>query len=241
MNNTKHICLWSSPRNLSTALMYAFAQRHDTTVLDEPLYAHYLRVTDASHPGKEEIMRSQEQDGAKVISQLLTTSYPTPVLFCKQMTHHLVQLDWSFLSQTINIIYIRNPMRIISSYAQVREQVTIDDIGIAAQWHLFQYLQQHGHSCIVLDSNELLKDPEGVLKTLCSCLEIPYNSAMLQWPAGAKKEDGIWAKYWYANVHQSTGFATQPTSTRPLPHHLQDLYNESRMYYDRLFPHSIKA
>jgi len=35
------INLWSSPRNVSTALMYSFAQRLDTTVVDEPLYAYY--------------------------------------------------------------------------------------------------------------------------------------------------------------------------------------------------------
>ena len=38
----KIICLWSSPRNISTALMYSFAQREDTEVVDEALYAHYL-------------------------------------------------------------------------------------------------------------------------------------------------------------------------------------------------------
>ena len=51
--NPKRICLWSGPRNVSTALMYAFAQRPDTAVVDEPLYAHYLRVSGADHPRQE--------------------------------------------------------------------------------------------------------------------------------------------------------------------------------------------
>ena len=42
--STLRIQLWSGPRNVSTALMYSFAQRPDTRVVDEPLYAHYLRV-----------------------------------------------------------------------------------------------------------------------------------------------------------------------------------------------------
>ena len=37
------IMLWSSPRNISTALMYSFAQREDTSVMDEPFYAYYLK------------------------------------------------------------------------------------------------------------------------------------------------------------------------------------------------------
>jgi len=225
--HTKRICLWSSPRNLSTALMYSFA--------------HYLRVTDADHPGKEEVLQSQEQDGAKVIAQIINGAYEKPVVFFKQMTHHLVDVDWSFLSTTLNIIYIRDPKQIISSYAQVRKEVTIEDIGIAAQWQLYQFLQKRGYSCIVLDSGELLKDTQKVLTKLCDALQIPFDAAMLHWQAGPKKEDGIWAKYWYANVHQSTGFEKQSTSNRSLPEHLQPLYGQSKEYYNLLYPHSIKA
>jgi hypothetical protein len=239
--NTKRICLWSSPRNLSTALMYSFAQRNDTIAVDEPLYAHYLRVTNADHPGKEEVLQSQEQDGTKVIEQILDIAYEKPVVFFKQMTHHLVELNTSFLSKTLNIIYIRDPKQIISSYAEVRQDVVMDDIGIAAQWELYQLLQNNQYSCIVLDSGEILKNPTKVLTELCKTLTIPFDTAMLHWEAGPKKEDGVWAKYWYTNVHQSTGFEKQPTSERALPHYLAPLYKESKRYYDLLYPHSIKA
>src|SRR3954466_9864075 len=230
--NTKRICLWSSPRNLSTALMYSFAQRADTIAMDEPLYAHYLRLTNADHPGKEEVLQSQEQDGAKVIAQIVDGEYEKPIVFFKQMTHHLLDVDTNFLSKTLNIIYIRDPRQIISSYAQVRKEVIMEDIGIAAQWQLYQTLQNNKYSCIVLDSSELLNNPRKVLNELCNALEIPFDSAMLHWPAGPKKEDGVWSKYWYANVHQSTGFEKQPTSNRPLPEYLVPLYKECKVYYD---------
>ena len=66
MDNSKHICLWSGPRNISTALMYAFAQREDTRVVDEPLYAHYLSSYPEAqkyHPGTDDILNSMENDG----------------------------------------------------------------------------------------------------------------------------------------------------------------------------------
>jgi len=239
--NNKRICLWSSPRNLSTALMYSFAQREDTIAVDEPLYAHYLRVTNADHPGKAEVLESQEQDGVTVIAQITDGEYEKPIVFFKQMTHHLVGVDTSFLSKTLNIIYIRDPKQIISSYAQVRKDVKMEDIGISGQWQLYQFLQNNNYPCIVLDSGEILKNPGKVLTKLCDSLEIPFDQAMLHWPAGPKEEDGVWAKYWYGNVHQSTGFERQPTSDRPLPEYLVPLYNESEVYYDLLFPHSIKA
>ena len=157
------------------------------------------------------------------------------------MTHHIVDIDTNFLNKTVNIIYIRDPKQIISSYAQVRKEVIMEDIGIAAQWQLYQTLQNNHFSCIVLDSGELLKNPERVLNKLCELVEIPFDSAMLHWPAGPKQEDGVWAKYWYDNVHQSTSFEKQPTSNRPLPEYLQTLYKESKVYYDLLLPYSIKA
>ncbi len=237
----KRICLWSSPRNISTALMYSFAQRNDTIVIDEPLYAHYLKITNSDHPGKEEILNAQENDGEKVISEIIAGNYNKPVAFFKQMTHHLININFDFLHQTKNIIFIRDPKQIIASYAQVRDNVTIQDIGIEMQWQLFNYLTKNKLHCIVLDSNEILKSPENVLEQLCDALEIIFDEAMLQWPQGEKTYDGVWAKYWYKNVHQSTGFQKQKTSERELPAYLEPLYETCKIYYDKLYPFSIKA
>jgi len=239
--NVTRICLWSSPRNISTAMMYSFAQRPDTITIDEPLYAHYLVVSGIEHPGQQEILQSQENDGNKVVKELMLGSFDKPVVFFKQMTHHLIALDESFLSEMKNIIFIRDPKQIISSYAQVRPNVTMQDIGIAKQWQLYNQLKENNQPCVVLDSNEILKAPEDVLKKLCVALDIPFYKEMLHWPAGPKKEDGVWAKYWYDNVHKSTGFEKQQTSSRPLPEYLEPLYNESKIYYDQLFEYSIKA
>ena len=237
----KRICLWSSPRNISTALMYSFAQRDDTIVVDEPLYAHYLKTTNNDHPGKEEILNAQFNDADKVIKEIILGDYNKPMVFLKQMTHHLININLDFLSLTENIIFIRDPKQIIASYTQVRDDVTMQDIGIEMQWQLFNHLTKNKLSCIVLDSNEILKSPANVLQQLCKALQISFTEKMLHWPAGEKPYDGIWAKYWYENVHRSTGFEKQKTSERNLPEHLQSLYEESKIFYEQLYPYSIKA
>lgn len=56
--------LLSGPRNVSTALMYSFAQRADCSVVDEPLYGHYLRLTRAPQPHRDELLNQLETDGA---------------------------------------------------------------------------------------------------------------------------------------------------------------------------------
>ena len=235
------ICLWSSPRNISTAMMYSFAQRPDTIVFDEPLYAHYLRVTGSDHPGKEEVLQSQEQDGNKVVQQIILGEQKKPVAFFKQMTHHLIALNEDFLCKVSNIIFIRDPKQIISSYAEVRPNVTMQDIGIEKQLQLYHQLKANKVEPIVLDSNEILKAPEKVLENLCDALHIPFYKQMLHWQAGPRPEDGVWAKHWYSNVHKTTGFEKQATSERPLPSYLESLYNESKKYYDELYQYSLKA
>ena len=81
----KKICLWSCPRNISTALMYSFRSRPDSIVFDEPLYAHYLNVSNVNHPGKEEVLESQEVNGNKVIKDVILKEY-TNHSFFKLMT-----------------------------------------------------------------------------------------------------------------------------------------------------------
>ena len=112
---TQKICLWSSPRNISTAMMYSFRSRPDTIVFDEPLYAHYLLKSGIDHPGKNEIVASQENDGEKVVNEIILKEYDKPVSFFKQMTHHLLDLDESFLSEVSNNMFIRDPKQLISS------------------------------------------------------------------------------------------------------------------------------
>jgi hypothetical protein len=241
MHTVKRINLWSSPRNISTAMMYSFAQRDDAIVFDEPLYAHYLRSTGIHHPGKEEILKAQENDGEKVIEEVILADHHKPVSFFKQMTHHLENISLDFLSQTENVLFIRNPKQIIASYAHVRNDVTMQDIGIKKQWWLFNYLTEKNLLCIVLDSNEILKSPQNTLQQLCNALQISFTEKMLHWPAGLKSYDGVWAKYWYDNVHKSTGFEKQKTSERQLPAYLEALYEESKIYYEHLYPYSIKA
>ena len=221
--------------------MYSFAQREDTQVIDEPLYANYLKRTDIDHPGKEEIIQSMETDLAKIIDQVFQGKYSTPLLFIKNMSQHFYGIDSDFIEELDNIIYIRNPKQIIASFAKIIENPTTQDVGIKKQFELFHDLQKQGKAPIILDSGELLNDPEKILQILCDRLDIAFQHDMLSWEPGPRPEDGIWAKYWYNNVHQSTGFAKQKTSDRPLPKHLEPLYEESIEYYWHLYNLAVKA
>lgn len=235
----KIICLWSCPRNVSTALMYSFAQREDTCVFDEPLYAHYLKVSGAKHPGREEVLSTLEDDGNKVVQQVILQK-SNKLLFHKLMTHFLIGIDTKFLSDVLNILFIRNPKDIINSYNKVIPNPSMQDIGIKQQYELYLDLDKRDETPIVLDSKYLLQNPKLLLKKICVLLEISFDEKMLKWNKGGRIEDGIWAKYWYKNIHNSTGFLPYTTRKITLTESNARLAKECWPYYKFLTTKSIK-
>ena len=237
------ICLWSGPRNISTALMYSFAQRSDTVVYDEPLYAHYLSKTPARdyHPGAEEVIATMENDGEKVVSDLILGNLPKPVAFFKHMTHHLFDLKLDFLSETVNVLLTRDPVDMLPSYAEQIEKPLLQDVGYKAHTELLNRLQSIGQNPPILDSKQILLNPRKVLGELCDRIEIPFQESMLSWEAGPRPEDGCWAPYWYESVHKSTGFGRYVPKTNPFPASLEPLLEECKPYYEQLSALAIKA
>ncbi len=228
------INVWSGPRNVSTALMYSFAQRADTRVVDEPLYAHYLRVTGAEHPGRDEVLAAQENDGERVVRELILGPCDREVLFFKQMAHHLVEIDHAFLAQTKNVILTRDPEEMLTSLVENLPQPTLRDTGFAAQSEIVRELRALGQEPHVLLAHEILLDPHGELTKLSNALGIAFDPAMLSWPTGPRAEDGVWAPYWYANVHRSSGFQPYRKKSQPVPERLAPLLAECRRHYQEL-------
>lgn len=238
----KPICLWSGPRNVSTALMYSFAQNPAIRVVDEPLYGHYLRVSGAIHPGRDDIIAAMNCDGDAVMAGLLDeqSTLGDARLFIKHMAHHLVDLDLSFLERTCNIFLIRDPLEMLPSLTVQLPHAELRDTGLQRQWELYAELREADESVSILDSRELLLDPDGVLRQLCERIDVAFTPDMLHWPAGARPEDGVWAPHWYHAVHQSTGFAPYKAKS-DFPEHLNELLATCQPWYDRLYAHAIRA
>jgi Sulfotransferase domain len=227
------IAMWSGPRTVSTALMRAWENRPDTVVADEPLYAFYLDRTGLDHPGRPEVLRSQPADWAVVLRALATGPLPAgrTVFYAKHMTHHLLpEVDRAALAPLRHAFLIRDPAELLASYARVRAEPTLDDLGL---WQQAEIFEQFGGP--VLDSRDLLERPEPMLRALCTALEVPFCPAMLSWPAGPRPTDGVWAPYWYESVWRSTGFGPYRPPGTPLPARLARLAGQCRPYYERMY------
>jgi hypothetical protein len=236
------IAMWSGPRNISTAMMRSFGNRPDTIAVDEPLYAHYLDVTGIDHPGRDEVIASQSRDWREVTSWL---TGPIPdgrsVWYQKHMTHHMIPevgLDW--LGGVTSAFLIREPAAVVASYAKVRGEPTLEDLGLPQQVELFRRCADlAGEAPPVVDASDVRRDPRGVLTQLCAAVGIPFDEAMLAWPPGPRPEDGVWAPHWYAAVEASTCFEPYVARDVDVPAHLLDLLAKCQPYYDELATHRL--
>lgn len=227
---TKRIAMWSGPRNLSTAMMYSFGARPDCKVVDEPFYAAYLHATGVEHPMQAEILAAQTIDG-NAVAKTLVSPLSEPVFYQKHMAHHMVDgvpRDW--MKQVANVFLIRHPARVLASYAQKREGPSLSDIGFVQQAALFD----QADAPVVIDSADIRKNPEGMLRALCDAIGIEWDAGMLKWPAGGHADDGVWALHWYNAVHRSTGFAGAEGPLPDLPPEYQDIADAAMPYYTRM-------
>jgi hypothetical protein len=240
---TLRLAMWSGPRNISTTMMRSWENREDSVVVDEPLYAHYLVATGVNHPGREDVIASQPNDW-KVVAQQLTGPIPEnkSIWYQKHMTQHVLadtSLDW--LDSLTNCFLIRRPELVVASFTKVRPDAALWELGFEQQTRIFEHVSQKlGSAPMVLDAEDVLRDPEAMLCALCQRLGIPFSERMLHWPAGPRASDGVWAPHWYAAVERSTGFEAYEPRRPKLSGFQQGLADKCRPHYDALAKHRLR-
>lgn len=236
------IAMWSGPRNLSTAMMYAFGARGDFAVRDEPFYAAYLARTGLDHPMRSQILAAGDTDPDRVAA-LCAAPPPPGKAHCyqKHMTQHMIAgFDRGWFGAVAHVFLIRHPARVLASYAAKRESPTLDDIGFRQQAEIFDQVRGLGMPWVVIDSFDVRQAPEPMLRRLCAALGTPFDPAMLSWPAGGHPDDGVWAAHWYDAVHRSTGFAGPEGALPALPPDLQAVCEAALPHYRQLRAHALQ-
>ena len=112
----------------------------------------------------------------------------------------------------------RNPMAVADRVALT---LAMRDTGSVLRWDL---------PGPVVDSADIRRDPEGMLRKLCDVIGLDFDPAVLAWEAGPTPFDRAWAPHWYGAVHRSTGFAG---AEGPLP----QLDGEAAMLVEAALPH----
>jgi hypothetical protein len=238
----RNIAMWSGPRNISTAMMYSFGNRRDCFAWDEPFYGFELKASGRDHPMRDEIIAANECDWTALVAKCLSAPPEGKrVFYQKHMTHHMIEgFDRAWIAGLTNAFLIRSPEHVLASYAKKWGAVSLGAIGFIEQAEIFDLVADRlGQAPPVVDAEDILADPRAMLIRLCAACGIAFDEAMLSWPKGPKRFDGVWAPHWYNAVWQSTGFDKPASEPPDLPDKLKAIADAAHPYYERLWKYRI--
>ncbi|XP_038066333.1 uncharacterized protein LOC119736389 [Patiria miniata] len=198
------------------------------------------------------------------IRGILEAPYPDKkVLFCKDQAQFL-DGRYDMLPRGFKYSFIiRHPHKAIVSFKKhllgywghftdLRSLSSIlfpPGCGYKELYDLFEYVRENiDPSPVILDTDDLLQDPAGILSTYCSKMGIPYSDKLLSWEAGEDIVDQ-WIGTMitmvnhaeaFKQVFASEGFgAPSPVpELESLPNDVQACVRDSMQYYEHL--HHLK-
>jgi len=238
------IAMWSGPRNISTAMMRSFGARADCAVSDEPFYGAFLKASGEPHPLAGETIAAMDCDWASIVA---AQSGPVPggkaIWYQKHMPHHMIgPVGIEAFPEHRHAFLIRAPERVVASYRAKNELREEQMLGFAQLRACFESeAERTGKAPPVVDSDDILRDPAGVLARLCAALGIAWDEAMLRWQKGPHPEDGVWGAHWYDKVNASTGFGSAPGPLPELEGEYLAVAQACRADYEALKRHALTA
>ena len=248
------IVLWATPRSTSTAFEWMMRMRGDLACFHEPYGEAWYQGEEARAPRlTADSPRKAGLTFGAVLAALKAAAAKRPV-FSKDMpqfTEHL----WgdAFLGQFKHSFLIRDPAKVLASLQRSYDKAgktqgfTRQEIGFEEQRRLFDRLcDRDGRAPPVIDSDDLLEDPQRMVAAYCSAVGVPFVPEALSWEPG-DRADVLWydsdASIWHETLKNTDGLKPQPRKTVDpdrLPPQMQDLYRAFLPHYEHLRAHRLR-
>lgn len=200
------LVLWSAPRCRSTAFFRMMCEHGDFAALHEP-FSYRAEF------GRVEVDGEWCHTEIEVMEAIRRSAKRRPLFFKDTSDERYADVlaDPSFLARdVVSTFLIRHPAETIASYHELNPDVRRHQIGFEAIFEMFCAVRDRtGRNPVVIDSGDLISDPQAVVRAYCDRVGIPYREAALSWQAGHRRE---WqpSKRWHQAVSKSSGFHAQP-------------------------------
>jgi hypothetical protein len=237
------LALWSVPRSISTGFERMMMERGDFKVIHEPFsYFFYAKekLAEAVHMNVDP---NAPLDFPDILDHILSQAETAPVFFKDMCYHAISRADREFLGHFANTFIIRDPAWTLPSHHKLNPDFTMEETGYEAQHRMFEIVaDMTGEAPVVVDAEDLVDDPHGIVKTYCKAVDIPFISESLTWKAEFKPEWKTWEK-WHLDAADSTGFMKDmehfDVTVRDVPR-LKEAYETCRPLYEALFTHRLR-
>lgn len=245
--------LWATPRSTSTAFEWMMRQRGDLICFHEPFGMAWYQGPEARAPRPAPVDRQRpEATFEKIWNDIQDAAEKRPV-FVKDMPHHTDHL-WSdaFLDRITHSFLIRDPAKVLASLHRSYQKAGMEDgfepheISFGPQQDLFDTLKARGAAAPILDSDDMLEDPDGMVRVYCDAIGIPFIRDALSWEPGAR-DDVLWYdgndEIWHASLRDSDGLKPMPRKNvdpGDLPPNLSAHYDRFMKHYTVLYPQRLR-
>lgn len=244
------IVLWSHPRSMSTATERVMRERGDLWCAHEPfLYDYYVHRAVRTLPHFD-IQPDQPTEYSEIRDGLLARAEEGPVFFKDMAFYVIPQIlsDPAFLSRLTHVFLIRNPVASLLSYHKLDPDLTREEVGIEAQWKLYDALGERGLDRVVIEAETVQRDARGTMSALWRKIDLPVVEGAFAWQGETPDE---WEQVggWHGAVSASEGIrqVSPEDAARDLAEkdralraraeqapHLLDLLDHHRVFYERL-------
>ncbi len=243
----KILALWAVPRSTSTAFEWMMRQRGDMDCLHEPFGEAWYQGEDPLWPRfKDGDVTTPGLTLDSVWQDIQARAARGPV-FLKDFPHYINHM-WTppFLAQMTHAFLIRDPAKTISSMYDKWPDFDEREVGFPEQRALFDLLWAlNGTPPPVIDSDDLLENPEGMVRAFCEAVDIPFLPEALSWePGGDPSEHSWWdGGSFHHNLAKSTGLVPQKrkyVEVNEAPVRVQRVHRRMKPHYDHMLQHRIR-
>ena len=202
------IALWAHPRSMSTAIERIMRERNDLCCVHEPfIYYYYIALgkKNLPHFDHEQEKPSRFED---IFADLIDKSRTAPVFF-KDMGYYMVPelFNHRQLARRLrHLILIRDPRKSILSYFKLDPDILLEEIGLEAQWRLYQWLCENCNPApMIIEAESVQRDPVSAMTRVWRYLGMEMKPEAFQWDENYTPEDWKMVSGWHGDVQASTG------------------------------------
>ena len=241
----KILVLWATPRSTSTAFEWMMRMRGDLTCFHEPFGEPWYQ-------GEQPLWSRLQHDSPRTPGLTFESVWETmkaaaakgPV-FSKDFPHYIEHL-WTdeFLAHFNHSFLIRDPAKVATSMFKHWPDFVLKEIAFVEQRQLFDRLaERSGAAPPVIDSDDLLEDPHGIVEAYCNAVGLPFLLEALSWEPGARDEVSWYdGGSWHQNLRDSDGLKPQPRQYLDIseaPDRVKEIYEIVLPHYERLHAHRL--
>jgi len=244
----KIVALWAVPRSTSTAFEWMMRQRGDLDCLHEPFGEAWYQGEDPLWPRFAQGDKTTPGLTLESVWEDIQARATQGPVFIKDFPHYINHLwDAAFLSHFTHAFLIRDPAKTLTSMYNKWPDFDELEVGFPEQRALFDLLTAlHGAPPPVIDSDDLLEQPEAMTRAFCDAVGIPFIAEALSWAPGGDPSAHSWwdGGSFHANLAQSTGLVPQVRKYVELentPKRVQQVYRRMRPHYEHLHRYRLSV